>query len=86
MSDALHQSDIMAQVRLVARLEATVEAQAERIDELKDMVEKLTLKVDAIARQMTEARGGWRALMLLGGAAAALGAGAMSVLQYLRGG
>ncbi|HEX9173861.1 MAG TPA: hypothetical protein VF861_14505 [Telluria sp.] len=43
------------------------------------------LKLDAVLAQLAEARGGWRTLMLVGGAFATLGSGAGWLLSQWRG-
>lgn len=57
----------------IAVLETKVEAQAKEIERLTAMVERVATKLDAVASTLTEARGGWRAMMLLGGAGATFG-------------
>lgn len=57
----------------IAVLETKVEAQAKEIERLTDIVERMASKLDTVASTLTEARGGWRAMMLLGGAGATFG-------------
>lgn len=40
-------------------------------------------KLDRVLAQLAEARGGWRVLMLIGGAAGAIGSGLTWVLSHL---
>lgn len=65
------------------RLEAEVEALRRDNDRLLLLLERLDRKLEAIESKLAEARGGWRALMLIGGASAALGGTVMGVLQKL---
>jgi hypothetical protein len=44
----------------------------------------MAIRLDALNATLTEARGGWRMLMLLGGAAAALGSLIPWVISHLR--
>lgn len=57
----------------IAVLETKVEAQAKEIERLTAIVERMASKLDTVASTLTEARGGWRAMMLLGGAGATFG-------------
>jgi hypothetical protein len=42
-------------------------------------------KLDKVLAQLAEARGGWRTLMLIGGAAGTLGSGITWLLSHVRG-
>lgn len=53
------------------------------IDALKDSIEELKIEVKRISVTLSEARGGWRTLMLVGGAASALGAVLSKFFGYL---
>lgn len=57
----------------IAVLETKVEAHGREIGELKVMIQALGVKLDAVATTLTEARGGWKLMMLLGGGAATFG-------------
>jgi hypothetical protein len=57
----------------IAVLETKVEAQGREIGELKDMIRALGGKVDRVADTLTEARGGRKFMMLLGGAGTLFG-------------
>jgi hypothetical protein len=50
----------------IARLE-------ERMKHMEGMMSTMSVQVDSLVRSVDEARGGWRTLMLVGGAAAAIG-------------
>jgi hypothetical protein len=54
---------------LKARVEALLKADDEKTQLLRDLSDN----VNAMRLQMAEARGGWKVLMLLGGASASLG-------------
>lgn len=55
------------------RLQAQVEILLQSNKSLTDALETLTLSVTAMRMEMAEARGGWKLMMALGGAAASLG-------------
>lgn len=85
-NDVLHQSEALAQARVdIARLEAQQEGMGREIGELKDMVRALTATVNAMRDDITAAKGGWRTLMLLGGASASAGGAITWLLQHLPG-
>lgn len=64
-------------------LEAKVEHLTKLVDELKSSNRELQEKVDAVLRALSEARGGWRMLMLLGGAGAAAATGIAWIVDHL---
>lgn len=61
------------------RLQARVEQLLKSNEELAETVKALTNAVQAMQLQMAEAKGGWKTLVFLGGAAATLG-GVLSAL------
>ena len=67
----------------IAVLETKVEAQAKEIERLTAIVERMATKLDAVASTLTEARGGWRAMMLLGGAGATFGGLVTWALEHM---
>ncbi len=50
------------------------EAQREQREEMRRSQEALSKKLDAVLTVMSEARGGWRTLMVIGGASGSVGA------------
>jgi hypothetical protein len=78
-------AEMIDQIRTVAELKARVEGMGREIGELKDDIKTLTATVNALRDQITEARGGWRTLMLLGGAAASAGGAISWAVQHLTG-
>lgn len=62
----------------VAHLKATV-------TELRTTNAELDRKLDQVLAQLAEARGGWRTLMLIGGAAGTLGSGFTWLISHLKG-
>lgn len=80
----LHQTEALTQARIdIARLEEIVEAQGRTITDLRDAVDELRDAVLAVQGTLAEARGGWRTLMLIGGAGTAFGAGVAWLLDHL---
>lgn len=51
------------------------------VSDMEDMKKTLT----AISLTLSEARGGWKVLMLVGGAGGALGAGVLQIIHYIAG-
>lgn len=79
------QAETLAQARAVARLEAQVDGMGREIGELKEDVRALMATINGMRDQMNEAKGGWRTLMLLGGASASAGGVVAWVAQHLTG-
>jgi hypothetical protein len=85
MSDTVYkQLDYMASVidrleesmidpREFGRLEGAVAALKTELDDVKDRQAAMDDKIDLVLAKLGEARGGWKLLMALGGAAATLG-------------
>jgi hypothetical protein len=59
----------------IATLETKVEHLTQGMKDLRESNQALTAKLDQMLITMSEARGGWRTLMLVGGAASTMGAG-----------
>lgn len=66
---------------LRAQVQRLLESDKEKADQLSAISENVT----AMRLQMAEARGGWKAVMLLGGASATLGGLATTWLSHLFG-
>ena len=66
------------------RMQAELEGLRRDNDRLLELLEHLTVRVDEMSKQMSEAKGGWRVLMLIGGACATAGSGLTWVLQHLK--
>lgn len=62
--------------RLIGELKATVTI-------LTAKVEKIEAKVDSVDRTLSEAKGGWRVLLLVGGAAGTVGAVMSWIVQHI---
>lgn len=65
------------------QLQAEVLAQRRELERLAEANEKMASSLGAIQRQLSEARGGWHTLVLLGGAAATLGAGVTWLMRHV---
>lgn len=70
----------------IAVLETKVEAQGREIERLTAIVERVATKLDTVAATLSEARGGWKFMMALGGAGATFGAGLMWVVHAIANG
>lgn len=61
----------------IARLE-------EQLSSMRHTLEKMDERMEAMETQLAEARGGWRTLVWLGGAAASMGAAMSWVVSHVR--
>lgn len=57
----------------IGRLQVQVEHLTQGVDDLQASNKQLTDKLDQVLLALSEARGGWRTLMLVGGAASTVG-------------
>lgn len=79
-------SEELMQARLDIRtLQVQVETLTQGFDDLRASNQQLQAKVDQVLLALSEARGGWRTLMLVGGAASSLGAGLVWLFQHFGG-
>lgn len=69
-SAAEQQADSRVQV---ARLEERLIAVKRELDDMRERFDDMSGKLDLVLSQLSEAKGGWRLLMLMGGAASMLG-------------
>lgn len=65
--------ETMIDPREFGRLEGAVSALKTELDSVKVKQAQMDVKLDLVLDKLSEAKGGWRALMLLGGAGATLG-------------
>jgi hypothetical protein len=72
----------MIDPREFGRLEGAVSALKTDLDGVKIKHAQMDEKLDMVLEKLSEAKGGWRALMLLGGAGATLGAAVTWVLTH----
>lgn len=69
----------------VGRLQAQGEAQQQAIERLLAAVDRLTDKIERVESKLAEAHGGWKMLMLLGGAGVTAGSAISWLLTHLTG-
>jgi prefoldin subunit 5 len=76
MADQYQQNsmDINKAQQDIVRLEVEVEHMTRAINNLTSMLNEQAKTLAAIQKTLSEARGGWRTLMLVGGAASTIGA------------
>ncbi len=67
----------------IAKLEIQVEHLMATVDDLKVSNAKLSEQIEGIRLLLSEAKGGWRMLMLFGGAGAAVGTVITWVMQHI---
>lgn len=68
----------------IARLEAQVAHLSKTVEHLSETVSELSDTLHTINLTLAEARGGWRTMMLVGGAASALGGALTWVATHIR--
>lgn len=78
-----HQQELTEARINIARLEQNVEHLSASVVDLKNMQAEMDVKLAAILTKLSEARGGWRTLMLVGGAASSLGAGITWIVHHM---
>lgn len=66
------------------QIKAEMAAQRRDLDNMARALDKLVVSVQSMRDTMTEARGGWRAIMLIGGVAATLGGAVSWLLQHVK--
>lgn len=82
MADPHNQELTEARIN-IARLESEVAHLTAAMAEVKVSLADTAEKLDAVLLKLSEARGGWRTLMLVGGAASSFGAGLAWVIAHL---
>lgn len=63
----------MIDPREFGRLEGAVDSLKKEVDDIKVNQAAMSVKLDLVLDKLSEAKGGWRLLMALGGAAATIG-------------
>lgn len=82
MTDSNH-SEALVQARIdITRLEVQVSHLSVSMATLEESNQQLTAKLDQVLLTLSEARGGWKTLMAVGGAASAAGGFATWVAQH----
>lgn len=64
-------------------MKGQVQALQGQVADIKAKQAAMDAKLDLVLDKLSEARGGWKTLMVLGGAASTLGAGVTWALQHL---
>lgn len=83
MSDQ-SQAEALATARIdIARLEVEVGHLTRSMADLQESNQQLTAKLDQVLLTLSEARGGWKTLMFVGGLASSLGAVMTWVIQHV---
>jgi prefoldin subunit 5 len=68
----------------IGRHDAQIEALERDIKDLRDDIKMMTQTLHEVNKTLSEAKGGWKMLMLVGGVAAAIGAGAAKVVGWFQ--
>jgi hypothetical protein len=77
------QAEALATARInIARLEVQVGNLTQGMADLQESNQQLTAKLDQVLLTLSEARGGWKTLMLVGGTASTAGAALAWVIQH----
>jgi len=64
-------------------LQAEVAAQRRDMDRMSRAMEEMASALQAMQTQLAEARGGWKVLLMVGGASATAGAGMVQLVSWL---
>ena len=84
MNDQLNQTEALAIARIaIARLEVEVAHLRASLSAVEESNQQLTEKLDQVLLTLSEARGGWKTLMVVGGAASAAGGVITWLMQHL---
>lgn len=67
----------------IGRHDAQIEALERDIKHLREDIRQMNDTLTAISHTLSEAKGGWKTLMLVGGVAATVGAGAAKVVSWI---
>lgn len=67
------------------RLQAEVAGLRRDMDRMADALDTMAKTLDEVRQQLTEARGGWKVMMLMGGAGAAAGGFIVKLLASFKG-
>jgi hypothetical protein len=78
------QAEALATARInIARLEVQVGNLTQGMADLQESNQQLTAKLDQVLLTLSEARGGWRTMMIVGGAASSVGAALTWLVQHM---
>jgi hypothetical protein len=80
----IDQTEALATARInIARLEVQVGNLTQGMADLQESNQQLTAKLDQVLLTLSEARGGWRTMMIVGGAASSVGAALTWLVQHM---
>jgi uncharacterized coiled-coil protein SlyX len=79
-----HMDGIMIDPVEFGQLKAEVAAQRRDLDRLATTLEHIAKAMDDVRDTLTEARGGWRAVAMIGGIAGTLGAAVAWMVQHVK--
>lgn len=68
----------------LGRHDAQIEALERDIKNMRADIKEMSVTLHEINRTLSEARGGWKTLMLVGGVAATIGAGAAKIVGWIQ--
>lgn len=78
-------SELMEQARELATHAAEIKHLQGDMDKMVEDMEEIKKAIIEINKTLSEAKGGWRVLMLVGGAAGTIGAGIVQIVHWFRG-
>lgn len=78
-------SELLEQARELATHAAEIKHLQADMDKMVEDMEEIKKAIIEINKTLSEARGGWKVLMMVGGAAGTLGAGIVQVIHWFRG-
>ena len=78
-------SDLMEQARELATHAAEIKHLQSDMDKMVEDMEEIKKAIIEINKTLSEAKGGWKVLMLVGGAAGTIGAGIVQVIHWVKG-
>lgn len=70
----------------IRKLEVSGAVMAEKIKNLEESIDRLTTAVDNLTNTMTQAKGGWKVLVLQGGLIAAVVTLTIQLAEFFKGG
>lgn len=84
MTEVYNQQALVKTQTDVARMESEISHLTDAVEELKKSNAAMRLQLEEIRTLLSEARGGWRVMMFVGGAFMTLGAVFAWVLQHVQ--
>lgn len=81
--NAAHDRELTEAKIAIATLEVQFANLTMQFSKLEITLAALSTKLDTVNATLTEARGGWRTLMIVGGAASSVGAALSWIVQHL---